>query len=88
MKIIKKINKQGTSVAGSVRSEPGDGGGREDDDKDKANKAAEDRAPVTGHAENKIGLSAASGDGGEADEEDKTEEAGKTFCRRRRPVYT
>ena len=73
-------NKQGTTVAGGVRSEPGDGGGREDDDEDKTNKAAEECAAVTGHAENKQGPSAAGGDGGEADEEDKTEEAAKTFC--------
>ena len=46
-----------------------------------SNKAAEDCAAVTGHAENKQGPSAAGGDGGEADEEDKTEEAGKIFCR-------
>ena len=65
-------NKQGTTVAGGVRSEPGDGGGREDDDEDKTNKAAEECAAVTGHAENKQGPSAAGRDGGEADEQDRT----------------
>ena len=72
---------QGTTVTGGVQSEPGDGGGREDDDEDKTNEAAEDCAAVTGHAENKQGPSAAGGDGGEADEEDKTEVAGNIFCR-------
>ena len=36
-------NKQGTRVAAGVRSEPGDGGGREDDE-DKTDEAAEDHA--------------------------------------------
>ena len=66
-------NKQGTTVAGGVRSEPGDGGGREDDDE--TDKAAEDRAAVTRHAENKHGPSVAGGarstpeEGGEDEEE-------------------